>query len=153
MIVICILLIVLVAGTDLICKWYVDSKFKKGENITCCKDRIVVRKVHNKGMMLNFLEKCPDIVKSGSFLALVIVFLYQMFLFQKQGLWKEKIGLAFISGGAISNTFDRIKRGYVVDYIGFNCKSKKAANVTYNLGDFAIFVGTILVLIENLKKK
>lgn len=153
MIMICILLIVLVAGIDLICKWYVDSKFKIGETLTCCKEKITVRKVHNKGMMLNVLEKRPEIVKTGSFIALVKALMYQMFLFTTQGRLREKIGVALISGGALSNTFDRIKRGYVVDYIGFNFKWKKAANVTYNLGDFAIFAGTILVLIENLKKK
>ena len=153
MIMICILLIVLVAGIDLICKWYVDSKFKIGETLTCCKEKITVRKVHNKGMMLNVLEKRPEIVKTGSSIALVMALMYQMFLFTTQGRLREKIGVALISGGALSNTFDRIKRGYVVDYIGFNFKWKKAANVTYNLGDFAIFAGTILVLIENLKKK
>ena len=153
MIMICILLIVLVAGIDLICKWYVDSKFKIGETLTCCKEKITVRKVHNKGMMLNVLEKRPEIVKTGSFIALVMALMYQMFLFTTQGRLREKIGVALNSGGALSNTFDRIKRGYVVDYIGFNFKWKKAANVTYNLGDFAIFAGTILVLIENLKKK
>lgn len=153
MIMICILLIVLVAGIDLSCKWYVDSKFKKGETHTCCKEKITLRKVHNKGMMLNVLEEHPDTVKAGSFLALVAVLIYQMFLFRKEGLWREKIGVALISGGALSNTFDRIKRGYVVDYIGLNCKWKKAANVTYNLGDFAIFAGAFLVLIENLIKK
>ena len=153
MIMICILLIVLVAGIDLACKWYVDSKFKRGETLTFCKEKLTVRKVHNKGMMLNVLEKRPEIVKTGSFIALVMALMYQMFLFTTQGRLREKIGVALISGGALSNTFDRIKRGYVVDYIGFNFKWKKAANVTYNLGDFAIFAGTILVLIENLKKK
>ena len=153
MIVICILLIVLVAGTDLICKWYVDSKFRKGESVICCKEKITVRKVHNKGMMLNFLEKRPEIVKICSFIAMVMALIYQMFLFTKQGRLREKIGVALISGGAPSNTFDRIKRGYVVDYIGFNHKWKKAADVTYNLGDFAIFAGAFLVLIENLLKE
>ena len=152
MIMICILLIVLVAGIDLACKWYVDSKFKRGETLTFCKEKLTVRKVHNKGMMLNVLEKRPEIVKVCSFVAMLMALIYQMFLFTTQGRLREKIGVALISGGALSNTFDRIKRGYVVDYIGFHFKWKKAANVTYNLGDFAIFAGTILVLIEHLKK-
>lgn len=153
MITICILLMAVVAGVDLFCKWYVESKFRKGETRTCCKEKMTIRKVHNKGMMLNFQENRPEMVKTCSFLALIAVWIYQLFLFRKPGCWKEKMGMALISGGALSNTFDRIKRGYVVDYIGFNCKWKKAANVTYNLGDFAIFAGAFLVLIANIFKK
>lgn len=153
MIIICVLLIVLVAGTDLICKWYVDTRFRKGESVSCCREKVTIRKVHNKGMMLNFMEKRPNFVHTGSFAAMVMVLIYQMFLFSKSRCLKEKIGVALISGGAVSNTFDRIKKGYVVDYIGFNCKWKKLAGVTYNLGDFAIFAGAFLVLIENVMKK
>lgn len=153
MISICILLIVLVATVDLAGKWYVESHLEKGETIACSTDKVEIRKVHNKGMMLNWMDKRPELVKVFSFFATIAVLIYHMFLFRKPGLVKEKIGTALIAGGAISNTFDRIRRGYVVDYIGFNCKWKKVAKVTYNLGDFAIFAGAALVLIENLFKK
>jgi len=153
MVVICVLLIVLVAGADLICKWYVDTRFRKGESVSCCKEKVTIRKVHNKGMMLNIMEKRPNFVRTGSFVAMVVVLIYQMFLLGKPGRLKEKVGMALISGGAISNTFDRIKKGYVVDYIGWNSKWKKLVNVTYNLGDFAIFAGTFLVFVGNICKR
>ena len=153
MISICILLIVLVVGVDFVCKWYVESHFKNGETIYCARDKIVIRKVHNKGMMLNWMDEHPDTVKSVSFLAMIALLIYHVSLFRKTGLVKEKIGTALMAGGAISNTFDRIRRGYVVDYIGFNCKCKKIAKITYNLGDFALFAGAILVLIANIYKK
>lgn len=152
MISICILLIILIAGVDLAGKWYVESYLKKGETISRDKDKVVIRKVHNKGMMLNWMDKRPELVKVLSFIATIVVLIYHMFLFRKPGFAKEKVGTALIAGGAISNTFDRIRRGYVVDYIGFNCKWKKASKVTYNLGDFAIFAGAALVLIENIFK-
>lgn len=153
MISICVLLIVLIAGVDLAGKWYVEAHLNKGETIACSKKNVEIRKVHNKGMMLNWLDKHPELVKVCSFFATIAVLIYHIFLFRKPGFVKEKIGTALIAGGAISNTFDRIRRGYVVDYIGFNCKWKKAAKITYNIGDFAIFAGAVLVLIENLFKK
>lgn len=153
MVVTCVILIILIAGVDLICKKNIESKFESDEYITCCKDKITIRKVHNKGMCMSWMQHYPETVRNCSFVALVVIFIYQLFLCGKQGNVKEKVGTALIAGGAVSNTYDRIKRGYVVDYIGFNCKWKKAAKVTYNFGDFAIFAGALLLMITNLKKK
>ena len=49
------------------------------------------------------------------------------------------------TGGAFSNIFDRFLRGKVIDYIGFQTRWPRLTRITYNLGDFAIFAGTVLV--------
>lgn len=48
---------------------------------------------------------------------------------------KLKLPMSLILGGAISNTADRLIRGYVVDYIPMGGK------VYGNISDFAIFAG------------
>ena len=68
-----------------------------------------------------------------------------------------KIGLSFVLGGAYSNTYDRIFRNYVVDYISFNVKNKKIRQIVFNVADFCIMIGAILVVIggkysENISK-
>ncbi len=42
---------------------------------------------------------------------------------EKEEYWK-KLGLTLTAAGAWSNTWDRFRRGYVVDYIGIRQKKK-----------------------------
>ncbi len=51
-------------------------------------------------------------------------------------------GLSLILGGALSNTRDRLVRKYVVDYL-------KIGRVYYNLSDFAIFAGAVLLVLAS----
>ena len=57
-----------------------------------------------------------------------------------------KTGLALILGGAYSNTYDRLRRKYVVDYITF----PKISTVVFNLSDFGIMIGAMLLTISEL---
>lgn len=71
-----------------------------------------------------------------------------------------KGGLALLLGGAYSNTYDRLKRGYVVDYVSFclpPVKNKVLAKlknaleaVVFNVSDFAIIIGAMLILVREL---
>ena len=45
----------------------------------------------------------------------------------------QKLGIAIILGGAISNLYDRVVRRYVVDYFSIQCGKLKG--VVFNLGD------------------
>lgn len=153
MISVCVVCILTVAGIDLLCKWYAETHVKKEQPLKHTKERVVIRCVHNKGMMLNMMDQHPHAVRTISFAATILVLLYQMLLFRHKGHIQEKLGTALIAGGAVSNTYDRMQRGYVVDYIGFAKVGKKLAKITYNLGDFAIFAGTVLVFLENICKK
>ena len=60
----------------------------------------------------------------------------------------EKIALTFAIGGALSNLYDRMVRGYVIDY--FSIQWKKLTKVVFNLGDLFIFAGAVLLLISEL---
>lgn len=140
-----------IALTDLFFKRKSEESAEK-EDREILGGRIIVRNVHNHGLALNTLDEYPKVVKAVSLTALAIVALFQCFTSNSKENLLQKAGLTFILGGAVSNVYDRLKRGYVVDYIAFNIKNKKAKAVTYNLGDFAIFGGTFL-LIGNLLKK
>lgn len=53
-----------------------------------------------------------------------------------------KLPLALILGGAVSNTLDRVVRGYVVDYIPMG------RGVYGNLSDLSIFTGTAVGMVK-----
>ena len=53
-----------------------------------------------------------------------------------------------ILGGGIANIYDRIKHGFVTDYINFpKAKIKKLSKIIYNIGDFCVFIGAVLAAI------
>lgn len=137
-------------GTDLWCKSRVEKELSKGEEREICQNKVVLRRVHNKGMVLNFGEQHPEIVRvlSGIVCGMIGVFSIHEW-FRGQCVWR-KLGAAFTLAGAVSNTYDRFARKYVVDYFGFKTKWKKFSQITFNLGDMFIFLGSILLLITEL---
>ena len=56
------------------------------------------------------------------------------------------IGLSLIFGGAVGNLFDRIYRGYVVDFIDFHVKAWHWP--AFNIADSAITIGVFMLLLE-----
>ena len=60
----------------------------------------------------------------------------------------ERTGWAILTGGALSNLYERCRKGYVVDYIGFQTSDEKLTKITYNLGDFFLAAGSILILLS-----
>jgi signal peptidase II len=69
-------------------------------------------------------------------------------------LWREKrrddtIALALVLGGALGNILDRVRLGYVVDYADLHFGEWRPFLV-FNLGDAAITIGVLLLLVRAL---
>lgn len=142
--------------TDIVMKSYVEGFMAKGEEHTICKGRVKLRKVYNKGMFLNLFDDKPGLVKILSAFVTILITIYQLITLLRRGNCLKKAGLSLMTAGAWSNTFDRWLRGYVIDYVGFRTKSKKAAEITYNFGDFFIMAGSMFMILASLfpsKKK
>lgn len=107
--------------------------------------RISITKHHNKGAMLNFMEKKPRLIQGVSCITFgyVILLLRQILSEERSRLLQA--GISLIAGGGISNVYDRIKRGYVVDYFTINYGRLK--RVIFNLADICIFVGGFFLVL------
>ena len=60
--------------------------------------------------------------------------------------WVTALGLALILGGAIGNVADRVRLGYVVDFIDVHFKGWHYP--AFNVADSAITCGVILLLVD-----
>jgi signal peptidase II len=58
------------------------------------------------------------------------------------------VNIIFIFAGGLSNFIDRIFRGYVIDYIDLNILNFP----NFNIADFFISIGVIVVILEILKQ-
>jgi signal peptidase II len=84
------------------------------------------------------------IVTSGALLAVVIAIIWR----NQHLRWGTGMGLALILGGALSNLFDRIRFGRVVDFLDVYYRSYHWP--TFNLADSAIVVGAGLLVVQLL---
>jgi len=66
---------------------------------------------------------------------------------KKNNSQTEIILILFIIAGAISNLFDRLMYGYVIDYLNLQHFT------VFNLADIVISLAAILLIFYNLKKK
>jgi len=108
----------------------------------------------NRGLVLSKLKDKPGAVKILHSVSVVVCIL----LLIKPVMSKDtsavfKVGAGLVLGGGISNLLDRLTKGFVTDYIRF-CKSKikKLRRIKFNIADFCIAIGAILLIIGAFKK-
>lgn len=107
--------------------------------------RILLRKSHNRGAMMNLMDERQQLVAGFSLGITVSLAAAWLYLLGRRGFGLMKTGLSLLIGGACSNVFDRLKRRYVVDYFSFQVKWKRMQKIVFNLGDICIFLGTFLL--------
>lgn len=142
-----ILTILTIFTGELFWKNHVEEKIPEGSSKKALRDTIILTKYHNRGAAFNTGEKRPEIVKVISVVltaAAAVIFLCS---FGLVGRGMLKTGLSLLLGGAFSNTYDRLRRGYVVDYFRFNVPVKRIRNLIFNVSDFCIMLGAALVVL------
>lgn len=148
-----ILLGTVTAGVDLLLKNQTEEKLERNEEKEILGGCVLYRNIRNYGLVMNKFEKYPKVVRMISATALLVLGATGARVLGKGGHTLEKTGFAMMAAGAVSNNYDRMKRGYVLDYIGFPLKDKKLAGVTYNLADFSLLIGAVFLMIGNLFHK
>ena len=147
------MLYLLLAGiifvAELFIKNYIEKNKKMNEEEEILGGSITLTRYHNKGAMLNFMEKNTKLVVFISSLLLGSLMILYGILIPKKGNKILNLSLAMLVGGATSNVYDRVKRGYVVDYFSF----KWLKNVIFNIAYIFIIVGSILIGICMLLRK
>lgn len=127
-------------------KNYIEKTVSEEEIKEKCGGFLLIRKHHNRGAFLNAGQHKRRLVVFLSVLltaALTAVFILTL---GNAGKGLLKWGLTLLLGGAYSNTYDRLVRKYVVDYVSFNvpCRLRQ---VIFNTGDFCIMIGALLCVI------
>ena len=106
--------------------------------------RLLLRRHHNRGMMLNVGEKKQPAIAAVSLTLTAVLTVVFLISLGNRGNNLLRAGLALLLGGAFSNTYDRLRRKYVVDYLSFGVKWKGLRKIVFNLSDFCIIIGALL---------
>lgn len=112
------------------------------------KGKILLYRNHNFGFSFGFLKEYPILIKAIPLSGISAFAGILAFLMPRKGFHLHKTALSLILAGGISNFYDRVVRGYVVDY--FSIQWKKLKDVVFNLGDLFIFLGAGLFMTAEL---
>lgn len=142
-------IIIAIVAVESVIKQVREQNGTEGERKPVLGGKLYVTKYHNHGAFLNLGQKRPEFIKglsAGLCLACSILFVLTLGMKGKALL---KAGLSVLLGGAFSNTYDRLVRGYVVDYFGFNVKNEKIRNIVFNISDFCIMIGAAVCVFRS----
>lgn len=104
-----------------------------------------IEKHHNKGLPMNKLDNHTKEITAVSVAAMFFQALNTLNDAISDDDSVKDAANVLIMAGALSNTYDRVERGYVVDYLKIG--RKKAI---YNISDFFIITGVIIRFIKAL---
>lgn len=107
---------------------------------------------HNPGAAFSFLSDAGGWQRwFFTVLAIVVSIALLVWLFRlRTGEWRTGLALGLVIGGAIGNVIDRIRLGYVVDFIDVHVAGWHWP--AFNVADSAITCGIILLLLESLRE-
>jgi signal peptidase II len=103
---------------------------------------------HNSGAAFSMLAKSPHLALYlfSSFSAMVVMgLLFWLFTLQSSSRWVA-VSISLILGGAVGNLIDRIRLGYVIDFIDVYVNAWHWP--IFNVADSAVCVGACMLIID-----
>lgn len=133
-----------IISADQITKSVIMNKMQIGDSIEIIEGFLYIAYTKNTGAAWGIFHEHTEYLAIFSVVATLALIYMLMHMKRKFGAFS----LAMLIGGAVGNAIDRIKLGWVVDFIdtyifGYDFP-------TYNVADAAITVGVILLLIYML---
>jgi signal peptidase II len=103
----------------------------------------------NRGISMGFLTADTDLKRW-----MLVALTGAIAVFVAVWMWREKrrddvIGLGLVLGGALGNIVDRVRFGYVVDFLDLHFGTIRPFLV-FNVADAAITIGVLLLLVRAL---
>lgn len=149
-------------AADLVSKHYAKSRLSGFDLKSHAMHRVEIWRGHidfifaqNPGGAWSFLRGLPDTLRRPFFLAVsaaAIVFIISIYRRIGEDQKAMKWGLPLALGGAMGNLVDRMRYGWVVDFVDiyFSRRGREHHWPTFNVADIAIVIGVGLMAIDML---
>jgi signal peptidase II len=138
---------------DQLSKFLILQNFQPGQSLPVIKNIFHISLVCNRGVAFGvFSRSAPAFVWVPYIAALMAILIFYKKVFKRANLLPgaartARISALLVLGGAAGNLIDRIRLGYVVDFLDFRIWP------VFNLADSAITVGAALLIIQMLKHR
>lgn len=139
------LIALILLSVDQFSKYIIRQNMSLAESIPVIKSIFHITYVENTGIAFGLFPQ-------GHFLFIVISFIIiaVIIFFERKKIIKslrEKICLGLILGGALGNLIDRLRFGFVIDFLDFRIWP------VFNLADSGVCIGGILMVFFILRKR
>ena len=139
---------------DRLTKTVVESHFALYESKNIIPGILNFTHIRNKGMAFGILSDTtwtwiPYLLSLFATIAFILILMFS--LFTPVNRRRLQVGLMLILGGALGNIYDRLRYGYVTDFIEVFYESYHWP--TFNLADSSITIGVGLLLLEILNQE
>ena len=143
-----------IALSDQAVKFLVSRNMMLYEHITVIKNFLDISYIHNRGVAFGLFSDNSSFFGSTfftvfTFSLLVTIAVYALKIVPRNP--KVLLGLAFVFGGALGNFLDRLRLGYVIDFIDIHFRGYHWP--TFNIADSAISIGVCLMALSLLLEK
>lgn len=119
------------------------------EPFVIIEDYLELSYAENCGAAFGLLDDAPDAVRRGLFGVAAVaatLILFWMFFMGRGGPWFA-YSVPLIVSGAVGNLVDRVRLGYVVDFIRFHW-ANSWDYPTFNVADITITIGVAMLIID-----
>lgn len=144
------LIFIVSIAADQITKMWAVTNLKGNMSVNIIGNFLKFTYAENRGAAFSILQDKRIFFITVTFIMLTVV-LY-MLIYNKKITNLTKISLTLISGGAVGNLIDRIRVGYVIDFIDVRFGDFYDFPI-FNIADSFVVVGTALLIILILTDK
>jgi signal peptidase II len=143
-----------IVAIDQATKWAVIRRLPLYEDLPLVSGLLSLQHVRNSGAVFGFLSGTsvpgkPYVFALMSALALAALTYYARTIPRHERL--PRFALSLVIGGAIGNLIDRVRFGYVVDFVKMYWDGHVWPN--YNVADSAISIGLVLLVVDSFRPR
>ena len=124
---------------------YIVVKYLKAESpVVIIKNFLQFHYVENYGAAFGILQnqKIFFLIMTFIVILIIIIFLKRNFYYLSNSM---KLALVMLMAGAIGNLIDRIRLGYVIDFISFRFLNRYNFPV-FNVADSFVVISTVMII-------
>ncbi len=133
------LICLVIVAADQLIKLVINNKFVYGQSLPVIKNIFHLTYVKNTGAAFGIFQNQNMFFIISALIIIVIIAIY-INIINKKSIW-FKLAAGLILGGAVGNLIDRIRVGYVIDYLDFRIWP------VFNLADSAIVIGAGIMIL------
>lgn len=145
----------LIVALDQLTKNFVVARLRLGESFTVISQVFNLTRVHNTGAAFGLLASLPPDIREPFFygmpaivLAIILIVFYRLHQAHTLSIY----ALALIVGGALGNLADRLRLGFVVDFLDLHWNDLWHFPA-FNLADAAISAGVALLMLGLISER
>lgn len=132
-------IIIIIVLVDQLVKWVVQTRMTPYQSIDIWNGLVSITYAKNPGAAFNILQSYPILLIVVTVIVFVLVWINRRLIAEYSRIFQ--VGVAVALGGALGNFIDRVRQGYVVDFIDIYIWP------VFNVADTAIVCGVGLIIL------